>query len=384
MLYIWMPEAEGTWCWSSGTTWHVAASLEQLIQQLQTESSRAKLADAVVFFSSQQAQLLTQTIPKAQYKQLVGDGVKYLLEDYVTLPVDQMQVRHQFEAPDQVHLLGVAQHSVETWRHSLALLPIHVVALLPDFLLLPAPINAQQVVLAQICGRLIARHGTLQGQSVDDLALFLSYQNGETEILSTGLSTEQLQQFEQLRGQPAQHFDYRFDPTGLNKQHAFNILPKSKSNHAWSGYWKACAALLLAIVVVQLSYDLLRYAKFKALADQTAEQAVEQYKTWFGRNNRVTEQNLKSQFQSQIQSSKTGNWVALDLLSRVGPILMQKQMTAQELRFDASTLSLLVRAKTSDDLQALTQQLNQQGFKAELGNIQADGAAAVGILKVNE
>ena len=382
MLYIWMPEAEGTWGWSNGTSWQSAANLEQLIQQLNLHSNPAKLQDAVVFFSTQQAQLLTQSIPKAQYKQLAGDGVKYLLEDYITQPIDHMQVRHSFVAPDQVHLLGVSQHHVETWRHSLALLPIHVVAMLPDFLLLPSPKQPKQWVLGHLAGRLLARSADFQGQSIDDLALFLQFQPSDVEILTTGLNAEQQQQFAQYRAQPLQNFDYVFDSSNLNASHPFNVLPKSKSSRAWSGYWQACAVLLLSIILVQLSYDLLRYVKLKHVANQTAEQAINQYKTWFGANSRVTEQNLKSQFQSQIQSSKSADMQALDLLSRVGPILSQKQIVAQEMRYEDATLSLLLKAKSADELQALTQQLNQQGFKAELGNVQADAGAAVGILKV--
>ncbi|RSP74021.1 general secretion pathway protein GspL, partial [Acinetobacter baumannii] len=41
-----------------------------------------------------------------------------------------------------------------------------------------------------------------------------------------------------------------------------------------------------------------------------------------------------------------------------------------------------LKAKSADDLQALTQQLNQQGFKAELGNVQADGSGAIGVVKI--
>ncbi|OUJ93686.1 general secretion pathway protein GspL, partial [Acinetobacter baumannii] len=70
-------------------------------------------------------------------------GVKYLLEEFVTLPIDHMKVVHHFHA-DQLTVLGVAQGVVETWQHSLALLPTKLVALLPDFLVLPEP-QAQQV-----------------------------------------------------------------------------------------------------------------------------------------------------------------------------------------------------------------------------------------------
>jgi len=41
-----------------------------------------------------------------------------------------------------------------------------------------------------------------------------------------------------------------------------------------------------------------------------------------------------------------------------------------------------LKASSSEQLQALTQQLNQQGFKAELGNVQTQGAGVIGLVKV--
>jgi general secretion pathway protein L len=44
---------------------------------------------------------------------------------------------------------------------------------------------------------------------------------------------------------------------------------------------------------------------------------------------------------------------------------MQK-IIAQQVNYDASTLAMSLKAKSADDLQGLTQQLNQQGFKLNL------------------
>jgi general secretion pathway protein L len=141
-------------------------------------------------------------------------------------------------------------------------------------------------------------------------------------------------------------------------------------------------AVFIAVLIVQLSYDALRWYKLKKLANQTATQAVDQYKYWFGANSRVTEQNIKSMFESQLRMSQSGDTTALNLLSRVGPILMQRQIVAQQISYSASSLSMSLKANSANDLQNLTQQLNQQGFKAELGNVQADGAGAIGMVKV--
>ena len=135
MLYLWMPEANGVWQWSNGEHWTQADNLDALIQALQSFQGK----DAVVFFPSRDVQIMQQTLPKAQYKQLGTDGVKYLLEEYTVLPIDAMQVVHHFQPPEQITVLGVAKHSIETYLHVLSLLPVKISALLPDFLILPQP-----------------------------------------------------------------------------------------------------------------------------------------------------------------------------------------------------------------------------------------------------
>lgn len=134
--------------------------------------------------------------------------------------------------------------------------------------------------------------------------------------------------------------------------------------------------------MVQFIYDATRWYKYKKVADQTAIQAVDQYKYWFGQSSRVTEQNLKSQFESQMRLNKVANTQALQLISRVGPVLMQNQIVAQRIQYDASVLSMELKANSAATLQNLTEQLNQQGFKVELGNIQPEAAGAIGLVKI--
>ncbi|MBJ9984536.1 general secretion pathway protein GspL [Acinetobacter sp. S40] len=378
MLYLWMPEANGAWFWSTGENWLQASSLEQLIHDLQPHQGE----ETVVFFSSRHIQILQQHMSKTHVKQLGADGVKYLMEEYVTLPIDHMRIVHHFESPDQITIVGVAQSLVETWQHALNLLPIKLVALLPDFLILPVP-EQGQVNIAHLHGQTLVRENLYKGMTIDDLAIYLEFQTTETFYHYSNLTPQQLDSLATASTlETRQPFDYQFQKIQKPKQHPFNILPKAKNETKVSGYWKACIAVLIAVLIVQFSYDALRWYKLKKLANQTATQAVDQYKYWFGANSRVTEQNVKSMFESQLRMSQSGDTTALSLLSRVGPILMQRQIVAQQLSYNAPSLSMSLKAKSANDLQSLTQQLNQQGFKAELGNVQADGAGAIGTVKV--
>jgi len=379
MLYLWMPEANGVWQWSNGDAWSESSSLEQLIQEIKIYQGE----EIVVFFPSRGLQLLQQQMSKSQYKQLGTEGVRYLLEEYVIQSIDQLKVLHYFQAAEErLTVMGVAQNSVETLLHSLNLLPLKVAALLPDFLVLPQP-DPGETILANIHQRLLARENEFSGNSIDELGVYLEFIHPETRFRCSGLSPDQQIVLDAVTTQEQrQYFSYQFEPIKKPKQHPFNILPKAQKSEQFSGYWKACAAVFCAILIVQLSYDVLRWSKLKKLADQTAIQAIDQYQDWFGPNSRITEENIQSQFESQLRMSRSANTEALQILSRVGPILAQQQILAERVGYESSILSLDLKASSSEQLQALTQQLNQQGFKAELGNVQTQGAGVIGLVKV--
>jgi len=374
-----MPEANGVWQWSNGDAWSESSSLEQLIQEIKIYQGE----ETVVFFPSRGLQLLQQQMSKSQYKQLGTEGVRYLLEEYVIQPIDQLKVLHYFQAAEErLTVMGIAQNSVETLLHSLNLLPLKVAALLPDFLVLPQP-DLGETILANIHQRLLARENEFSGNSIDELGVYLEFIHPETRFRCSGLSPDQQIVLDAVTTQEQrQYFSYQFEPIKKPKQHPFNILPKAQKSEQFSGYWKACAAVFCAILIVQLSYDVLRWSKLKKLADQTAIQAIDQYQDWFGPNSRITEENIQSQFESQLRMSRSANTEALQILSRVGPILAQQQILAERVGYESSILSLDLKASSSEQLQALTQQLNQQGFKAELGNVQTQGAGVIGLVKV--
>lgn len=379
MLYLWMPESNGVWQWSRGEFWNAASTLEQLIQDIQAEPAE----DAVVFFPSRHVQILQQTLAKSQYKKMGNEGIKYLLEEYVVLPVDAMKVLHHFQQPDQISLMGIANTTVETLLHALNLIPVKVTALLPDFLVLPAPEHAQQRVIAHIGGHLLVREAEYMGQSLDDLGLYLDFQSREMQYKVSGLSREQMDSLQTVAThEQLSTFQYELPILKKPKQHPFNILPKARTERGVSGYWKACAAVFLGILVLQFGYDAVRWYQYKKVANQTVMQAIDQFKYWFGQTYPVNERNIKSQFEAQLRQSRTADMHALQLISRIGPVLMQNQIVAQRVNYDSSGLSLELLASSSETLNALTRQLGQQGFKVELGDIRASGTGAVGRMKI--
>lgn len=378
MLYLWMPEANGVWQWSDGEFWKSADTLEQLIQEIQGQHG----VEATVFFPSRHVQILQQSMSKVQYKKMGQEAIKYLLEEYVILPVDAMKVLHHFQQPDQLSVLGISNSTVETMQHVLNLLPVKVTALLPDFLVLPVP-EENQRILAELAGRLLVRESEYVGHSVDDLSLYLDYQPKDVNYKVSNLNDAQLRSLEAVvTHDQVESFQYSLSQLKKAKQHPFNVLPKAKSDTPVSGYWKACAAVFLGILVLQFSYDAVRWYQYKKIANQTASQAIDQFKYWFGQNYPVNEQNIKSQFEGQMRLSQVANTQAFDLISRVGPVLMQNQIIAQRVSYDTSSLNMDLQANSSDALSTLTRQLTQQGFKVELGNVQANGTGAIGSVRI--
>jgi general secretion pathway protein L len=240
-------------------------------------------------------------------------------------------------------------------------------------------------VIANIAGHLLVRENKYAGQSIDDLSLYLDYQTlaEDKKVKVSHLNNAQLQSLNAVVTQDrVESFQYVIPTLKKSQTHPWNILPKAKNASGVSGYWKACVAVLCAFIFVQIGYDAIRWYQNKKVADLTAVQAVDQFKSWFGQSYPVTEQTLKSQFEAQLRLNQTGNTQALQLLSRVGPLLMQHQVVANRVSYEASVLNMELKASSAQVLQQLTEQLNQQGFKVELGNIQPKDNGAVGQVKI--
>ena len=378
MLYIWMPESDGTWKWSLGNEWQIAPTLEQLIRVVADQ----QVQDVLVFFPSPMIQVFSHRLSKSQYQKMGAEAAQYLIEDNLIHSIDQFKILQKFEAPETLHLLAIAQQQLQTLQHALSLLPIKLSGLLPDFLLLQIPASSN-IHIAACDGQYLVRVSNEQGLAIDDLDLYLSYQLPEQHYQLSGFDT---QSFEQLTQQyPDAHFTVLNMPWLFDKklkQHPWNVLPKTQKTSNLPTQWKACAALVAAIIVAQLSYDALRWAQNKKVADQTAQQAIEQYQSWFGAQGRVSEQNLKSQFESHLRMSQSAETQSLELLSRIGPILMQQNIVAEKLSFKDKILQLSLKAPSTESLQRLIEQMKQQGLQAELGRVEAISGAAVGEVKV--
>lgn len=412
MLTIVMPEGQAQWLWRLGNQqWHQASHLEQLLQESRTVYSGQ---DVTVYFPTQHAQYLTKPLSRQQFKKLGTQGVHYLIEDISIDSVDHLAIFYHHQAED-VHLMAIAQSLRAAYQNSLALLPWTVRALLPDFLLLPVP-KAGELIVAQIYDRRLLRWSAWRGwiwEQLDyigflDVDMAQSSEQRSIEIVHFYGVDDTLQQ--QVIAQLTQHAvqdvtqditedttesAHETTPMGitwqafatlpepvLNLRHPFNILIKKSSDNQRNPYWTACLVMLLLAVTTQSVYDAVRWWHYKKLANQTAELAVNQYKIWFPEESRVNEQNLRSKFKAKLQANAAADKHALELISKMGAVMQQMNLSAQQVNYQNSELSMDVLASNPTVLNQLASQLKQQGLSVSIGSIQNQGARIIGTIKV--
>ena len=381
MLYVCMPEGQGTWLWCiDGQQWQSEDNLEQLIQHVQLQG---QMKQVVVFFPSQTAQFDSQQLARAQYKQLGTQGIHYLLEDNSIEPIDHLSIFHHYQN-DRLSMMALPHHLRETYQHMLALLPWPIEALLPDFLLVPEPVDGQLNLLA-VSDRILWRWQGFKGWQCHDLTMLSLLLDGIETVKTYQFSLSQTAELEQqLASHTIDVTDdvYLLPDFSKAKRHPFNALVKVKQKKQGFNYWKACAALLVVAVLTQVSYDTLRWWKYKQIADQTAQLALAQYQQWFPAETRVNENNLVSQFTSKVRANATEDIRVLEMIAQVGPLLQQANVETQQVQYQDNSLSMSVLAQNAQILNQLSEQFKQQGLNAELGAIRNEGQKVLGMIKV--
>ena len=397
MIWIMLPEGLGTWLWcipdvDQSQQWHTASSLEQLIQDTKSVYLGQ---EACVFFPTQQAQFFEQSLSRQQYKQLGKQGTAYLIEDMTIDPVDYLAVFDYF-AHDRVYLMAMPQALLATYQQSLALLPWNVRALLPDFLLFPEP-KAQQLILGQIGDRKRVRWSTWRGWTWEqDELIELLMQSADQpirEIIGYGVEQASIQTVvDQVLAHSTQNTDVVFTLQGdrtegipwvpVSFRHPFNVLRTSVQRQRLSGYWIACGLILTAAVAMQALYDGLRWWKYQKLSDQTAQLVINQYKQWFPDDGRITEQNVKRHFKAKLQANTPADRQALELISRVGAVMQQANLIAQQIDYQADTLNVRLLAKDAQAINQVAEQFKQQGLSVTIGTIEPQAAGVVGQLQI--
>ena len=384
MLYLWMPEGDAAWRWRVEGDWQLAANWDALLQATASENQK----DVIVFFPTSKVQMLRQPMTRQQLRQLGANGVRYLLEEYSLLPVDQLSVYHQFDAAQHLNVLGVSSADIQHYQQLLVLGAWRVQALLPDFLLLPASAQKENLQTASLMlsqQQRILRVGEHMAYSADDLSVLLSYFPELAELTVYGdlpVADRQL-----LQSRPDLQVDYTVlesSPSFNDAQylrHPFNVLPKSK-DYQLSSYWRAVAAVFIVALVVQMVYDSVRIWRYHKVANQISELTIQHYKTLFPQDRSVSRLNVETRFKASLNTNKNIDMTALSLISRVGPLLQQANLSASQVQYRDDALELQVTASGLPALEALRKQMSDQGLNAKLGAVNPANGQVSGLVKV--
>ncbi len=381
MLHLWMPEGDAAWRWrvSAGDNWQMAANWEALLQATANDVQK----EAIVFFPTNKAQMMRQMMTRQQLRQIGAGGVRYLLEEFALVSVDQLAVFYQLDVSEHLNIMALPASLIEQYQHVMALGKWRIQAYLPDFLLVPAPADLLEAQLIINQQQRTLRTSDYMAYCADDLAILLDYMPELTHLNVWGDIEPKDQQaidaLIDLKTTTHQWTDTSFPLSDAQLiRHPYNVLPKTRT--VVSGYWRAAAAVLVVGLLIQMTYDSTRIWRYNKVADQVNAMAVQQYQSWFPEERRIV--NLRQQFEGHLQDDSSTDLSALTLISRVGPLLQQANMPASQVQYRDNTLELTVLASNLPALEALRSQFSEQGLKAELGSVNPANGQVSGLIRV--
>ena len=381
MLNLWMPEGDAPWRWrvSAGDNWQMAANWEALLQATANDAQK----EAIVFFPTNKAQMMRQMMTRQQLRQIGAGGVRYLLEEFALVSVDQLAVFYQLDVSEHLNIMALPASLIEQYQQVMALGKWRIQAFLPDFLLVPTPADLLEAQLIINQQQRTLRTSDYMAYCADDLAILLDYMPELTHLNVWGDIQPKDQQaidaLIDLKTTTHQWTDTLFPLSDAQLiRHPYNVLPKTRT--VVSGYWRAAAAVLVVGLLVQMTYDSVRIWRYNKVADQVNAMAVHQYQSWFPEERRIV--NLRQQFEGHLQDDSSTDLSALTLISRVGPLLQQANMPASQVQYRDNTLELTVLASNLPALEALRSQFSEQGLKAELGSVNPASGQVSGLIRV--
>ena len=410
MLHVWLRAQH-----SPLAVWHEDSQHWQLVegwQQLQDIYSRYKAnsqkAICLYFPSTHMLQVDTE-LNSTQLKQLGSSGKQYLFEETSLTPVEQLAIR-QMSHNNTHHLYAVAQTDIELWQQSAKLAGMNIVALLPDFLLLPLPEEGagQQITLYQDKETMLLRQSLYQGMAVSYLPLIFErfphlsevlivpaiddtvYDTGYvSDIIATDIITtdnELANRTEIENSIAAGSFtaitadmiaEHQLllttlvttpKPLDNAERHALNFFVKSTDSQL-SPYLRVALMVALSALVLQMATDAVQWYQYNEATTATKTEIVTQYQSWFPNEPLSTRTKLQVQLEPKLRSDSQATASHIAVLSRISPLIKQSSLKAQALLMQPSALSFTLIAPDRGSLDQFTATLVAQGLTAKLEQV---------------
>lgn len=414
MLHVWLRAQH-----SPLAVWHEDIKQWQLIdgwQQLhdiygsyKTNSQKS----VCLYFPSSHVLQVNSELNTAQLKQLGMSGKQYLFEETSLTPVEQLAIRQMTENTSH-HLYALAQSDIESWQQSAKLAGMNIVALLPDFLLLPMPEEGagQQIILYQDQQTMLLRQSLHQGMAVSYLPLIFERFPYLSEVLLLPAIDDIFDDFsavvhqtsnnglaENLANEPALDDGINLTkpattasastqtaamiaehqlllttlpvtpkPLENPERHALNFFIKSTDSQL-SPYLRVAMMVALTALVLQMATDGVQWYQYKAAAAATKTEIAAQYQSWFPNEPLSTRTKLQVQLQPKLRSDSQAPDSHIAVLARISPLIKQSSLRAQALVMQPAALSFTLIAPDRGSLDQFTNTLVAQGLNAKLEQV---------------
>ena len=398
MIHIWLPTQHAALrLWQQTTqTWQTADNWQTLATLANLQTTQSAKLQACLYFPSVNLLTIQPTLSASQLNALGDAGRRYLFEDISIGSVEDLQVKIQPTATNSElpALFGLHAADIHSWINAASLAGIEIIALLPDFLLLPTIDNridtsmntrdtetratpTTSAVYYQDADTQLLKLHTYHGMAVSFLPLVLTKLPMLETLYLTGFHDETVAQ--QLASMPNLSIvSSELLPTPIKDpvRHFFNFAT-IKGKTTLAPYAKVIALVSVCALLTAFAVDALRWYYYNQAQKQAATLLAQQYAQWFPNEPLSSKLTLQRQLSGKLTTQQSATPSVLQTLSSIQPVLQQYQLTAKQLNFQNNHLQLQLLSSSNDSLNKAVNDMVNKGIKAKLGSVDAAMPAAM-------
>ena len=407
MIHIWLPTQHAALrLWQQTTqTWQTADDWQTLATLANLQTTQSAKLQACLYFPSVSLLTIQPTLSASQLNALGDTGRRYLFEDISIGSVEDLQVKIQpaVSNSELPALFGLHAADIHSWINAASLAGIEIIALVPDFLLLPTidtrmdtsiatSTNARatetrtaetratpttSAVYYQDADTQLLKLHTFHGMAVSFLPLVLTKLPMLETLYLTGFHDETVAQ--QLASMPNLSIESsELLPTPIKDpvRHFFNFAT-IKGKTTLAPYAKVIVLVSVCALLTAFVVDALRWYYYNQAQKQAATLLAQQYAQWFPNEPLSSKLTLQRQLSGKLTTQQSATPNLLQTLSSIQPVLQQYQLTAKQLNFQNNHLQLQLLSSSADSLNKAVNDMVNKGIKAKLGSVDAAMPAAM-------
>ena len=393
MIHIWLPTQHAALrLWQQTTqTWQTADDWQTLATLANLQTTQSAKLQACLYFPSVSLLTIQPTLSASQLNALGDTGRRYLFEDISIGSVEDLQVKVQpmVSNSELPALFGLHAADVHSWINAAALAGIEIVALLPDFLLLPTidnridtsmntrAIPTTSAVYYQDTDTQLLKLHTYHGMAVSFLPLVLTKLPMLETLYLTGFHDETvIQQLASMPNLSVESSELLPTPIKDPVRHFFNFAT-IKGKTTLAPYAKVIALVSVCALLTAFVVDALRWYYYNQAQKQASTLLAQQYTQWFPNEPLSSKLTLQRQLSGKLTTQQSATPSVLETLSSIQPVLQQYQLTAKQLNFQNNHLQLQLLSSSADSLNKAVNDMVNKGIKAKLGSVDAAIPAAM-------